>query len=244
MSRNQRSKTTAWSLGLLAAWALGASAGERTRLYTVPDPASSGGIEGRVIHPSRPILEVLAIPPDAPEQVYEGQITSSDSQSFHFSGLPMRIYDLVVIYEGDFYEGLQLRRGESTLTADDQQSIDAAIQKSEPFFLKKSVHRLSGETGDGNMARCICTYLRDKKSEAYMDKEQAKISATGAWRRTFKLLVLKDVGPGWQIVKTRDLYPVWAEPAKAACNHHYSAALQRVRVADSIKNIGDLDLSK
>lgn len=245
MKQKHIGKRSAWAVGILvAAWALGMQAGERTRLYTAPDPASAGGIEGKVANPSRPLLEILAIPADAPEQVYEGQISGPDRKSFRFTGLPMRSYDLVAIYEDEFYEGLQLKRGESTLTEEDQQLIEAAIQKSEPFFLKKVVHRLNGETGDGNVARCICTFLRDQKSEAYMDKEQAKISATGAWRRTFKLLILKDVGPGWQIVRARDLYPVWADPKKAACSHHYAASLQRIRVADSVKNIGELDLSK
>lgn len=232
---------------IVAAWALGATAGERTRLYTDPDPASAGGIEGRVIDPARPLVQVLAIPADAPELVYEGEISGADRQSFRFSGLPMRNYDLVAIYDDAFYEGLQLKRGESTLTAEDSQAIDTAIQKSEPFFPKKIIHRLSGETGDGNLARCICTFLRDRTSEAYWDKEQAAISKTGAWRRTFKLLMLKDVGPGWQIVRARDLYPVWTDPAapkKAQPQHHHSPALQRIRVADSIKNIGDLKLGE
>lgn len=237
------SRTAAAAVLLLCGLNPGAGAGERTRLYTEPDPASPGGIEGRVADPARPLLQVLAIPPDAPEQVYQAEITGADRQGFRFTGLPMRGYDLIVIYEDAFYEGLQLKRGESTLTEEDEAAIQASIQKSEPFFLKKFVHRLSGETGDGNQARCICTFLRDAKSEAYMDKEQAAISATGAWRRTFKLVLLKDVGPGWQIVRARDLYPVWVEPKKAGCPHRHAPALQRVRVADGVKNIGEVKLN-
>ena len=43
------------------------------------------------------------------------------------------------------------------------------------------------------------------------------------FRRTFKLVLLKDVGPGWQIARARDLYPVWVDPKRAAA----AASLQR-----------------
>jgi hypothetical protein len=71
----------------------------------------------------------------------------------------------------------------------------------------------------------------------------------GAWtredfRRTFKLVILKDVGPGWQIVRARDLYPVWTRPEFAKPAHHFSNTLSGIRVADSIKNLGELDLTR
>ena len=62
------------------------------------------------------------------------------------------------------------------------------------------------------------------------------------FRRTFKLVMLKDVGPGWQIVRTRDLYPIWTPPAGARPSHHYSRDLSRIRVADRIKQLGPLQL--
>ena len=216
---------------------------ERSRLYTKPDPASPGGITGTISKPSQKIEQILAIPADAPEKVYKGTVEGSNG--FRFTGLPMRKYDLIVIYENDIYEGLQLLRGESTLSSEDLKLIDAIIQKSEPFFTKKFIHRVMGETGNGNMARCICTFLRDKKSIAYMDKEQAALSKSGAFRRDFKLVLLKDVGPGWQITRTRSLYPIWDHQKRdTAPQHHFSESLARVRVADKVKDLGKLDLSK
>lgn len=232
---------------LAAGVAIGATASsaplERSRLYTKPDPASPGGISGTISKPSRKIEQVLAIPADAPEKVYLGTIDGSNG--FRFTGLPMRRYDLVVIYDDEIYEGLQLHRGESTLSAEDLKSIDAIIQKSEPFFTKKFIHRVMGETGNGNMARCICTFLRDKKSTAYMDKEQAALSKSGAFRRDFKLVLLKDVGPGWQISRARSLYPIWDHQKRdTAPGHHFSNSLARVRVADSVKDLGEIDLTE
>ncbi len=216
---------------------------ERHKLYTKPDPASPGGITGSVAHPTSAIEQVLAIPPDAPEQVYEGRIEGADKRSFRFTGLPMRKYDLIVICKNSFYEGLQLMRGESSLTDDDRKKVDTIVRKSEPFFTDKIVHRLEGVTGRGNQARGICTFLRARGSELLFEAHEGKYNRED-FRRTLKLVILKDVGPGWQVVRTRDLYPTWIDPKSPELKHHYTASLSGVRVADSIKDLGALDLTQ
>ncbi len=226
---------TGW-LWLEPAFALkplgGAPSAERHRLYTAPDPAASGGIEGSIAYPSDPIEQILAIPPDEPRFVYKGTVSGSDRRNFQFSGLPMRKYDLVVIYKNRLFEGLQLQRKENTLTTDDIAKIKASIQKCEPFFTAKIIHRLEGTTGRGNTARCICTFVREK----------ASAGAGKGYRRTFKVVMLKDVGPGWQITRTRDLYPIWTPPKGARPKHTYSRELSRVRVADSVKKLDPINL--
>ena len=213
------------ALLLTAATAQAAS----SRLYTKPDPSAKGGIKGRMASPATPIAQILAIPPDEPRLVYEGAVSGTDRREFLFSGLPMRKYDLVVIYEGSFYEGLNLHRDENTLTRDDKRKIEEIVQASEPFFTKKVIHRVEGTTGRGNFARCICTFLRDRMDDT--GKGQ---------RRTFKLMMLKDVGPGWQVVRARDLYPLYVDAAHALPGHRYSKALGGIRVADYIKDLGDV----
>jgi hypothetical protein len=64
------------------------------------------------------------------------------------------------------------------------------------------------------------------------------------FRRTFKLVLLKDVGPGWQIARARDLYPVWVNPKSTLPVHHFSSAISQIRVADQIKDLGTLDLTR
>jgi hypothetical protein len=214
----------------------------RTRLYSAPDPSSPGGIRGRIAQPSGPIGQVLAIPSDEPRLVYEGSIAGVDRRDFSFAGLPMRKYDLVIIYENQFYEGLQLLRGDDTLTQADRTKIGDSIQKSEPYFPYKKIHRLEGTTGRGEFARCICTYALEKGSDLSFTE------GDGNWRRedhrrTFKLVVLKDVGPGWQIVRARDLYPEWVKPGHTKPHHRYRKQLSQIRVADRIKDIGELDLT-
>ena len=206
---------------------------ERDRLYTQPDPSASGGIRGHISRPVSPILQILAIAPDEPRLVYEGMVSGSDSRGFTFTGLPMRKYDLFVIYEDSFYEGLQLTFEEDTLTAEDRTKIDYIINKSDPYFPKKYIHRMEGTTGRGNLSRCLVTMLRDTNSRA----EQS-------WRRTFKLCMLKDVGPGWQVVRTRDLYPLFVEPGKGNPKHNFSKALSRIRVTSRIKELKEIDLTQ
>lgn len=213
----------------------------RSRLYTEPDPSSSGGITGRIVQPAQPIEQILATPPDAPQLVYKGTITGEDKQSFRFDGLPMRKYDLVVIYENALFEGLQLARGDNTLTAGDREKIDASIQKSEPYYPDKIIHRLEGETGRGNHARAICTFYLESGSELLFNTYEGA-SRREDPRRAFKLIILKDVGPGWQIERARDLYSKWASKSTLQPKHHFRPELSRIRVADSIKDLGELHL--
>jgi hypothetical protein len=117
-------------------------------------------------------------------------------------------------------------RHQNTLTPTDRAKIDTTIQKSEPFFKEKIIHRLEGTTGRGNVARCICTYLRGEGAN---------------FRRTFKIVMLTDVGPGWQIVRSRDLYPLWTNQGKPT--HHYNPNLGGIRVTDHVTDLGVINLA-
>ena len=216
---------------------------ERTRLYKKPDPANTGGIKGSIAYPALPIEAILAVSAEDVEEVYEGEVSGTRRSEFQFKGLPVGKYDLVVIFATEFYEGLRLNREASTLTPEDLKKIDASIQKSEPFFTKKFIHRVEGDTGRGQGARAICTYFRDKGSELLLEQFEGK-SNRPDFRRTFKLVVLKDVGPGWQIARARDLYPVWMNPKAALPVHKFSAAISQLRVADQIKDLGAIYLSR
>jgi hypothetical protein len=215
---------------------------ERTRLYTKTEPANTGGLKGRIARPEIPIEEILALPTDNIEEVYEGQVSGPKRDAFEFKNLPVGKFDLLVIYPAAFYEGLQLNRDASTLTPDDLAKIDVTVQKSEPYWTRKIVHRVEGETGRANVARAIITYSRDKGSNLLMETYKGQ-SSRDDFRRTFKLVLFKDVGPGWQIVRARDLYPVWSDPKHPLPEHHFAGALNQIRVADEVKDLGELDLS-
>jgi len=220
---------------------------ERHRLYTTTSPDDKGGIKGTITSPRKPILQILAMPPDEPRFVYEGKVTGADKQGFLFESLPMAVYDLFVIYEDEFYEGLELHPKKNTLTPEDVKKIETIITDSQPYFTKKIIHRLEGTTGRGNLARCVVTYLRDKASSGTSSHREgleymADQSKMG-WRRTFKLVWLKDVGPGWQVVQTRDLYPVWTGPKNALPTHHYSDSISHIRITNQIKDLGTISIN-
>lgn len=206
------------------------------RLYTAPDASSGGGIRGTIVNPKMPIELIVAVPPDEPRLVYKGSVSGSNGRSFSFDGLPMRKYDLVVIYDNHFYEGLSLHREDDTLTPQDRVQINATVQKAEPYFTKRVVHRLEGSTGRTSLSRCICTFVRDKRSDN-------SPKGDAFYRRSTKIIVLKQVGPGWQVVRTRDLYPAWTRKDNMFPAHHHSRALSRIRVTSRVKDVGELDLS-
>jgi hypothetical protein len=206
------------------------------RLYTAPDPASPGGLKGHIARPAQPVGSVVAVPRDEPGKAYDGTL-GGDGREFRFEGLPMGKYDLLVIYEDAFFEGLQLSREPNTLTRDDLRKIDDTVNKSEPFFTQKTVHRVEGTSGRGGAAHALCAFLRDKSS---MDGAGA---TRQEYRRAIKLLFLQDVGVGWQIVQSRDLYPAYVKPANARPVHHFAEALGGIRVTDHVKDMGDIDLT-
>ena len=227
---------------ILIAWSASVfAAEERARLYTATDYSDSGGIKGRVVNPAKPIEQILAMPPDEPKHVYQGSVTGSDRQGFSFANLPMANYNLVIIYVDEFYEGIQLSREPDTLTPKDRAGITKIVMDSDPFFPKKIIHRMEGTTGRGNFARCIVTMLRDDPGDIKVKGENL---LDGEARRTFKLIWLKDVGVGWQVVQKRDLYPVTVELKKLKNTHHYSEKISGIRVTNKVKDLGEIDFSK
>lgn len=195
------------------------------RLYTPPDPSAPGGIAGRMASPDRQILLALAVPPAQPHHVYLGEILGDDRRSFRFAGLPMDRYDLFLMIEDAFYEGMQLSREADTLTAEDRAEIRALLERSEPYFPVKIIHRLEGRTGRGGEARAVCTFGRE------------------GLRRTYKLALLKHVGPGWQVERTRELYPLALDGGgKITSRHTFHQSLSGVRVTDHIRDLGALEL--
>lgn len=233
-------KTCVGVVLLLLTVSVWAAEKERGRLYTSPDMSASGGIVGKIIKPEMPIVQILAMPPDEPRFVYEGQISGASRQAFAFGNLPMAKYNLFVIYENAFYEGLQLSFEPDTLTDKDRQSITKIVNESDPFYNKKTIHRIAGTTGRGNLARCVVTQYRDGPGTVTADY----VALNGQGRRTFKLIWLKDVGVGWQVVQKRDLYPVTVDLRLLKPSHHYSDQLSNIRVTDKVKNLGDIDISK
>ena len=90
---------------------------------------------------------------------------------------------------------------------------------------------MAGTTGRGNEARAVATFLRDRPSTNGPD-----------YRRSLRLFIMKDVGPGWQVVRSRDIYPTWCKPSNATPEHHFDKQLSRIRVTNKVKDVGTIHL--
>ena len=206
-------------------------------LYTEPDPSSGGGIKGRVLSPAKALVAAYALPPDEPRFVYKGAVGAKGA--FSFSGLPPSMYDLILVFEDSFYEGLTLSRQGGTVPSGDREAIESIVLKSEPYYTRKLVHRVEGRGGTSGVARCICTFLRDKGSIGFMD---GKIYPD--FRRSLKLVLLEQVGPGWQVVRTREIHTTMVRPGTGPLEHFTAPGIRSIRVTDDVKDLGTIDLTQ
>ncbi len=214
-----------------------------SRLYTTPNPGNQGGIRGSITNPGQPIGHVIAISPDEPKtKCYAGRVSGN---TFHFENMAPGKYDLIVFYRDRFYEGFSLQRPaeENSLTSEDRAKIDKTLGKAVPFFDVKKIHRLEGTSGTAGKCRAVATYLRTENAGTTMVSGFSGDSFSGQLR-SVRLLLLEDVGPGWQIAMTREVLrlEVLGDDKKGVLPGSFHKKLSRVRVSDNVKDIGAIDL--
>lgn len=211
---------------------------QSTRLYTAPDPTAAGGIRGRVLLPNAPLEDAFAVPQHDWSKVYRAELRA-DRKEFLFRGLPVGKYDLMLLFADEFYEGFTLTRDVDTLTDEDRRGIRETISRAVPFFDTKEVHRLAGSSGRDGRARGVMQELRTGLiiTQAAEELKDTQI-------RSIKLVWLHQVGPGWQLVNTRELVrqEVAGPMRKGVLPHHYRARLGEIRVTDSVRDLGTLNL--
>ncbi|MDA0323245.1 MAG: hypothetical protein O2923_11100 [Verrucomicrobia bacterium] len=214
-----------------------------SRLYTTPNPGDQGGIRGSITSPEQAIAHVVAISPDEPKtKCYAGRISG---KTFHFENMAPGKYDLIVFYRDRFYEGFSLQRRdeENSLTSEDRAKIDKTVGKAVPFFDVKKIHRLEGTSGTAGKCRAVATYLRTENAGTTMVSGFSGDTFSGQLR-SVRLLLLEDVGPGWQIALTREVLrlEVLGDDKKGVLPGAFHKKLSRVRVSDRVKDIGAIDL--
>ena len=213
---------------------------QSSRLYTKSDPAASGGMHAKLAAFAHPVQQVFAIDNGNPKLIYQGTV-SEDGKQIQFTGLPSAIYDLVLVASDRFYEGCRLARDPDTLTDRDRQSIAFTINKSVPFFDTKKIHRCEGMSGRNGKVRCV---LQEVRTHPVM--LQSGIERTDIQVRSIKLAFLEDVGEvGWQLVKTREIVrtEVGPQDIKGLLPHCYLPGLGGIRVVDTDKDLGELNLT-
>lgn len=236
-------------------------------LYTKPDPYATGGIRGKLADAPSEILGVLAMPQrfpnvsalndieggssaknarninkDMTNQVYLATLGADNAFSFY--GLPPGKYDLFVLCENCFYEGLLLNRDEHSLAESDTRSIKAKLTESNPFFNVKNQHRIEGQAGAYGKARVLEQEVRTLPVTLQSAEVLKHIQI-----RAIKLCLMESVGSSklgvhWELKKTREItrQEVGPPDTKGVIPGFFCKALQGIRVSSSVKDAGTLAL--
>jgi len=236
-------------------------------LYSKPDPSSTGGIKGVVTGNPSDVLGVLAMPQKFPNvaslddveggnaaknarnvnkdmtnQVYLASLNSDNA--FSFDGLPPGKYDLLVLCDNCFYEGLMLNREENSLTEKDTASIKAKLLESNPFFNVKNQHRIEGQTGAYGKARILEQEVRTLPVTLQSAEVLKQIQI-----RAIKLCLMESVGTTklgthWEMKKTREItrQEVGPPDTKGVIPGYFCKALQGIRVSTAVKDMGPIKL--
>lgn len=237
-------------------------------LYTKPSPDATGGLKGVITENPSEVLGVLAMPQKFPNvsalddveggnaaknarninkdmtnQVYLASLNSDNA--FSFDGLPAGKYDLLVLCENCFYEGLLLNREEHSLTDKDTAAIKAKILESNPFFNVKNQHRIEGQTGAYGKARILEQEVRTLPVTLQSAEVLKHIQI-----RAIKLCLMESVGSSklgthWEMKKTREItrQEVGPPDTKGVIPGYFCKALQGIRVSSSVKDVGAIKLA-
>jgi hypothetical protein len=236
-------------------------------LYSRPDPNANGGIRGVLAEAPSEVLGVLAMPQKFPNITalddIEGGISSKNARNinkdmtnqvylatlgsdnaFSFYGLPPGKYDLLVLCDNCFYEGLLLNREEQTLTEADNKTIKAKLTESNPFFNVKNQHRIEGQTGTFGKARVLEQEVRTLPVTLQSAEVLKHIQI-----RAIKLCLMESVGTTklgtqWDLKKTREItrQEVGPPDTKGVIPGFFCKALQGIRVSTSVKDVGAITL--
>ena len=201
------------------------------RIYTVPDPAATGGIEGTA---PLPLTHALAVEHDR-LHVYRADL-SDGGKTFQFHHLPVGKYDLVLISAGNtVFEGLALGDPAANPDPVSEQNLRTRIGAADSFFNRFAILR----TGvNGEQALAFVERIRDRLT---LQQSGEKLNAN---LRRFEIIDLAKAGDDWQMSTTRHIYreeePVRENPP--FMKHFFVSTIGNLRVVDTVKQLGELPL--
>lgn len=237
-------------------------------LYNKPDPNAAGGMKGVISGNPSEVLGVMAMPQKFPNisamEDLEGGAAAKNARNinkdmtnqvylaglgndnaFTFYGLPPGKYDLFVLCENCFYEGLQLSREGNALTELDVKAIKAKITESNPFFNVKNQHRIEGLSGAYGKARVLEQEVRTLPVTLQSAEVIKHIQI-----RSIKLCLMESVGTSklgthWEMKKTREItrQEVGPPDTKGVIPGFFCKALRGIRISTSLKDLGTLTLA-
>ena len=222
-----------WSLVISHFLLFSTARADPGRLYTVPDPAANGGIEGDA---GIVLTHALAIDHER-VHVYRAELSDA-GKVFHFTHLPVGKYDLVLVAKNcAIYEGLVLGNAASALSSVSAKNLETRIAVADSFFNRHTVHRTGFE---GAHALAFVERIRDK---LILKQSGEKLDSN---LRRFEIIELEQAADDWQMVSTRQIFreeePV--APAPPFFKYFHVSELGNIRVVDTVKQLGALPLPK
>lgn len=201
------------------------------RIYTAPDPAATGGIEGTA---PMPLTHALAIDHDR-LHVYRSDLTDG-GKAFQFHHLPVGKYDLVLVAEGNMvFEGLALGDPAGSLDPTSAQNLRTRVGAADSFFNRFTILR-TGLSGD--QALVFVERIRDR---LILQQSGEKLNAN---LRRLEIIELERAGDDWQMSATRHIYreeePIRENPP--SMKHFFVSTIGNLRVVDSVKQLGSVTL--
>jgi len=204
---------------------------DQGRIYTQPDPAAPGGIEGSA---GMELTHALAVDHER-AHVYLATL-SEGGRHFHFAHLPIGKFDLVLVSKNRaVYEGLALGDASTGLSPVSSKNLATRIAMADSFFNRHTVYRTGLE---GDRAFAFVERIRDKvilkQSGEVLDHDL----------RRLEIMELEQANDDWQMVATRHLYREEepAGPDLPFFKHFEFSGLGNIRVVDSVKQLGTLAL--
>ena len=216
---------------LLVVFALSFAAALRAdpgRIYTNPDPAAAGGIEGST---AIALTHALAIDHDR-VRVYRADL-GDGGKTFQFLHLPVGKYDLVLVAAGAVFEGLALGDPPDNPDPMSAKNLRTRIGAADSFFNRFAIHR-TGLAGDQALA--FVERVRDRLT---LKQSGEKLDAN---LRRFEIIELTKAADDWQMATTRHIYREEETGNTAFLKHFFVSAIGNLRVVDTVKQLGTLAL--
>lgn len=203
------------------------------RIYTKPLATDSGLITGTV--KGAVLTHAIAVERDR-TRVYLGTLDPGKT-GFRFPNLPVGRFDLVLVTRDQrVIEGLGLGSA-VTLPAERAHHLAAGLAKADSFFNRHVPHR----TGiAGEVALVFTERIRDGQIL------RGSGEPLDAGLRRLEIIELQEAADEWQMVRTRHIYREETPrlPTIPFLSHRHLPALGGLRVADTPRDLGTIDLTK
>lgn len=207
----------------------GVLAGEPGRIYSKTSEAATGGIEGKT---DVALTHAIAVDHER-ERVFLADLSDA-GKSFRFSRLPVGKFDLVLVTgEGAVFEGLTLGHEMGTVPS----NLVTRVAVADSFFNRYTIHRC-GVVED--RAFVFVERLRDNPTLKHSGEK------LDAYVRRLEIIELQEAEDDWQMVRSRHIYrDAESKRSRPPVFRHVAVpALGNIRVVDSVKQLGMLNLPK